>query len=139
MTKKSKTRSISKVENKPILQFSVLCDGVAKGQAGKPVFVGVFDNFVRTGVIAQFFIVNRWIYGKGKFKQKIDIKDPDLKKNVVEIPDQEFYLLNETSPANVITALVNAKFEKPGVYWVEVYLNNELMMSYPLPVHEQKG
>ena len=139
MTKKSKAPQTIEKTSKPVLQFSVLCDGVAKGQAGKPVFIGVFDNFVRTGVIAQFFIVNRWIYGKGKFKQKIDIKDPELNKNVVEIADQEFDLLSETSPANIITALVNAKFEKPGVYWVEVYLNNELVMSYPLPVYEQKA
>lgn len=134
---KSKENKIAKTEtSKPILQFSVLCDGVAN-QGNKPVFIGVFSNFVRTGVIAQFFIANRWIYGKGTFKQKTTIKDPDLKKVVAEIPDQEFILKEEINGADIVNGFVNVNFEKPGVYWVEISLDGELVMSYPIPVFEQ--
>ena len=137
MAKDNTTQPAVEEKSKPILQFSVLCDGVAK-QGNKPVFIGVFSNFVRTGVIAQFFIANRWIYGKGTFKQKIAIKDPDLNKTIAEIPDQEFVLKEEINSADIVNGFVNINFEKPGVYWVEISLDNELLMSYPLPVYEQQ-
>ena len=138
MEKNNTKQPAAEEKSKPILQFSVLCDGVAKGQGGKPVFIGIFDNFVRTGVIPQFFVANRWIYGKGKFKQKIAIKDPELKSSIAEVADQEFVLQNETGPANIISGFVNVNFEKAGVYWVEITLDDELVMSYPLPVYEQQ-
>ena len=137
MVKGNITPPVAEEKSKPILQFSVLCDGVAK-QGNKPVFIGVFSNFVRTGVIAQFFIANRWIYGKGTFKQKTVIKNPDLKKTIAEIPDQEFILKEEINGADIVNGFVNTNFEKPGVYWVEIYLDDKLVMSYPLPVYEQQ-
>ena len=137
MAKDNTSQPEATEKSKPILQFSVLCDGVAK-QGNKPVFIGVFSNFVRTGVIAQFFIANRWVYGKGTFKQTIAIKDPDLQKTIAEIPDQEFSLKEEINGADIVNGFVNVNFEKPGVYWVEVSLDNELVMSYPLPVYEQQ-
>ena len=137
MEKNNTTQPAVEEKSKPILQFSVLCDGVAK-QGNKPVFIGVFSNFIRTGVIPQFFIVNRWVYGKGTFKQKVVIKDPDLTKTVAEIPEQEFALQNETTGADLVLGFVNVNFEKGGVYWVQIILDGELVMSYPLPVYEQQ-
>ena len=137
MANDNTTQPAAEEKSKPILQFSVLCDGVAK-QGNKPVFIGVFSNFVRTGVIAQFFIANRWIYGKGTFKQKTVIKNPDLKKTIAEIPDQEFILKEEINGADIVNGFVNTNFEKPGVYWVEIYLDDKLAMSYLLPVYEQQ-
>ncbi|MBI5412828.1 hypothetical protein HZA42_00590 [Candidatus Peregrinibacteria bacterium] len=138
MAKDNTIQTAAEEKSKPILQFSVLCDGVAKGQGGKPVFIGIFDNFVRTGVIPQFFIANRWTYGKGKFNQKIEIKNPELDKSIAEVANQEFILQNETSPANIISGFVNVNFEKAGVHWVQIFLDDELVMSYPLPVYEQQ-
>ena len=136
MAKNNDTQSEGK--SNPILQFSVLCDGVAQGQGNKPVFIGVFSNFVRTGVVPQFFIVNRWIYGKGTFKQKIVIKSPDLAKTVVEIPEQEFVLKDEINSADIINGFVSVNFEKSGVYWVQIMLDDKMIMSYPIPVFEQQ-
>jgi len=138
MAKDNTTQQETTEKSKPILQFSVLCTGIAQEQDGKVVFIGVFCNFLRTGIIPQFFIVNRWVYGKGTFKQKIAIKDPDLQKTIVEITDQEFVLKEETSCADIVKGFVNVNFEKSGVYWVEILLDNELVMSYPLPVYEQQ-
>ena len=57
---------MSKEEKKieqPILQFSVLCDGIAtpKEIGNKPVFIGVFSSLLRPTIVPQFFIANRWI------------------------------------------------------------------------------
>lgn len=136
MTENINTQTATEEMSKPVLQFSVLCDGVTKGQSSKPVFIGIFDNFAHAGVIPQFFIANRWIYGKGKFKQKITIKSPELNSNIIEVANQEFILQNETSPANIFSGFVNVNFEKAGVYWVEIFLDDKLVMSYPLPVYE---
>lgn len=138
MAKNKNTGPKLEITNKPVLQFSVLCDGVAKGPGNKPVLIGVFNNLVRTGVIPQFFIVNRWIYGTGTFKQKIAIKDPDLTKSVAEVANQEFVLRDETTPVDLLSGFVNVNFEKSGVYWVEVSIDNEVVLSYPLPVFEEK-
>lgn len=136
---KNKTTEVEKeVTDKPVLQFTVLCDGVARGPGNKPVLIGVFNNFVRTGIIPQFFIVNRWIYGKGTFKQKIAIKDPDLTKSVAEVGDQEFTLPDETTPVDLLSGFVNVNFEKSGVYWVEVSVDENVVLSFPLPVFKEK-
>jgi len=135
---KTNSKKTANIEaNKPTLQFSVLCDGVAKAQNNKPVFIGVFSNLIRTGVIPQFCIVNRWVYGTGTFKQKVVIKEPNLKNTVAEVAEQEFTLETEVSSADLISGFINVNFDKKGVYWIEVYLDNELIMSYPLPVYEQ--
>ena len=122
-------------KNKPVLQFSVLCDGVASPDT-KAVFIGVFSSFIRPGNMAPFFVVNRWIYGKGDFRQKVAIKTPDLKHVIHEAPERKFSLKEEFGAHNIVNGFVNVNFEKPGVYWVEVSLDDEVVMSYPLPVYD---
>lgn len=139
MKKNNSVKTTKTSEEKPTLQFSVPCDGVAKAQNNKAAFIGIFDHLVRLGTIPQFFIVNRWIYGSGTFKQKIVIKTPNLKKTVVETAEQEFTLTSEIDNADFISGFVNTNFEKKGVYWIEIYLNDELMMTYPFPVYGENN
>lgn len=136
----SKNKAIIPIEqydknNKPILQFSILCDGVAQDeQNNKLSLIGVFTMLLRPHIIPQFFIVNKWIYGKGTFETHIIIRDPDLKP-ITDMPKQQFTLQKETQSHDIINGFVNVNFETPGVYWIEVYLNDSLSISYPLPVH----
>jgi len=124
-----------KQESNPVLQFSVLCDGLAQMPGGKISFMGVFSSITVPSIIPQFFIVNRWIYGIGTFKQKIIIQSPDLKKHLVMTDEVGFQLVSEDTGIDIISGLVNVTFEAPGVYWIEVYLNNKLTLTYPLPVY----
>ena len=71
MNKNSKKDNNKNKTEKPTLQFSVPCDGIAKGPNNKPVFVGIFSSILRPTVIPQFFIANRWINGIGEFTQTI--------------------------------------------------------------------
>jgi hypothetical protein len=132
----AKTKKQPSKNNKstPILQFSVLCDAVGKDPSGKFVFSGVFNGLKKPNIVPQFFIVNRYIYGEGEFKEKIRIKSPDLKKTVVEIEEHKFTLQSEISAFDAVMGFVNVNFEEAGIYWVEVLLDNELVLSYPLPV-----
>ena len=124
---------------KPILQFSVLCDGVATPQEmrNKPVFIGVFSSVLKPMTIPQFFIVNRWINGLGEHSQIITILDPELKQ-IAKIEEQKFNLQSKVAAADIVSAFVNLNFPKPGVYWIKIELDNKTAMSYPLPVFEAK-
>jgi len=121
------------VKEKPLLQFSVPCDGIAKGTDNKPVFVGIFSSILRSSIIPQFFIANRWINGLGKFEQVVKILDPELKE-IAKSEPQRFKLDSKAKSADLFAGFINMHFNKSGVYWIVVDLDGELAMSYPLPV-----
>lgn len=60
-----------------------------------------------------------------------------MKKEVAKVENQKFVLETEINGADLAAGFVNVNFEKPGVYWVEVYLGKDLVLSYPLPVYQQ--
>lgn len=133
---------MSKNENKterPIVQFSVLCDGIATPQEmrGKPVFIGIFSQLLRPMTIPQFFIANRWISGLGEHTQVIKILDPELKE-IAKTNAQKFNLKSKVDSADLVNAFVNLNFPKAGVYWVKIELDDKIAMSYPIPVFERK-
>jgi hypothetical protein len=116
------------------MQFFVLCDNIA--QAGsKPVFVGVFDQLLKPGPIAQFIIAIRWTNGLGKHTMAIRILNPDLEE--IAAFQGELQLQHRAAHMTGFFNVVNFVFPVPGVYWFEVLLNGELYASIPLPV--QKG
>lgn len=124
---------------RPTLQYSVLCDGVAQPPqfGSKFVLIGVFANLLRPSVIPQFFIVNRWINGKGEHTQQIVILKPDLSEFLRDQP-QNFNLASQVHSADLIEGFVNINFDEPGVYWIKVELDGEAALSYPFPVFEEK-
>jgi len=131
-----------KEENKterPIIQFSVLCDGIATPQEinNKPVFIGIFNRLLKPMTIPQFFIANRWISGIGEHSQTIKILDPELKE-IAKTEPQKFNLGSKVESADLLNAFVNLNFSKAGVYWIKVELDDKIAMSYPLPVFEGK-
>ncbi len=125
---------------RPSLQFSVMCDGVATPQqtGNKPVFIGVFAALVRTTTVPQFFIANRWINGLGEHTQTLRILDPELKE-VARVADYKFILSSKVQSADIYSGFVNINFGKPGVYWIRIELDGKLALSYPLPVFEAKA
>lgn len=133
---------MNKEENKterPIIQFSVLCDGIATPQEmrGKPVFIGIFNQLLKPMTIPQFFIANRWISGVGEHTQVIKILDPELKE-IAKTNAQKFNLKSKVESADLVNAFVNLNFPKAGVYWVKIELDDKIAMSYPIPVFEGK-
>lgn len=131
-------RDKSKAE-RPILQFSVLCDGIAtpKQTGDKPVFAGIFSSIVRPMTVPQFFIANRWINGAGEHSQVVKILDPDLKE-IAKTEEQNVSLPSPVYSADVINGFINFNFPRAGVYWIKIELDGQTAMSYPLPVFEGK-
>ncbi len=120
----------------PSLQFSVLCDNIKVEPGGnKPNLVGVFSLFVRPGIVPQFFQVNRWIDGIGEYRQVTQILSPDISRHAWT-EEIAFELKDRTQAHDVINRFQDLNFEKTGVYWVQILLDGEPVLSYPLPVLE---
>ncbi len=122
----------------PDLQMSVLCDDVRQERSGKFILIGLFDVIGMPQFPALFqrvCIVNRWCSGQGQFKEKTRIIGPD--NGVVIAEGQEIRVqLNDTEcTATNVEFFLNLKFDKEGVYWIEVLIDGDLKLRYPLRVN----
>ncbi|MCK5849421.1 MAG: hypothetical protein KAH23_00795 [Kiritimatiellae bacterium] len=119
----------------PDLQSSLLCDDVRQERNGKFMLIGLFDGIAVPKYPAMFqriCIVNRWCCGIGDFKQRSRIIKQDgntilleSKEVIVKLPDSE-------ANATCIEMFMNVRFETEGTYWVEILLDGDLKLRYPL-------
>lgn len=124
---------------KPNLQFSVLCDDVRREENGKFILIGLFEainakKFPATHI--ALFVVNRWCKGEGTFVQKIRIVNSKDKAIVFQTDDQPFELADIDKHHTLISRFSNLVFPMPGKYWVEVLLDKELILNYPIILKE---
>jgi len=113
------------------LNFLHVCDYVSFDKSGKLNILGIFENIgVKKfpAVHPQMFIVTNIIVKKhGEFREVIKIID-DENNNIVD--PLEFNLKFPSSRQEkqvkfgAIAQLNNIKFEKAGVYKVQVWVNN---------------
>lgn len=124
---------------KPNLQFSVLCDDVRREDNGKFLLLGLFESINAKKFPAthpSLFVVNRWCKGEGAFRQKIRILDAMDQQIVFQTEDQEFELKDIDAHHTLISRFNNLIFKSPGKYWVEVMLDGELVLNYPIILRE---
>ena len=126
---------------KPNLQFSVLCDDVRREDNGKFMLIGIFEainakNFPATH--PALFVMNRWCKGEGSFTQKIRITNSKDKKMVFQTEDQPFTLEDIDRHHTLISKFNNLVFTDAGKYWLEVFLDKELVLNYPIILKEVK-
>ena len=124
---------------KPNLQFSVLCDDVRREDNGKFILIGTFEainakKFPATH--ATLFVVNRWCKGEGTFTQKIRIVNPKDNTPIFQTDEQVFELADIDRHHTLISRFNNIVFPVPGKYWVEILLDNELFLNYPILLKE---
>ncbi len=120
---------------KPNLQFSVLCDDVRREDNGKFMLLGLFEaiNTPQFPVThGTLFVVNRWCKGEGTFTQKIRIASSLDGAVVFQTQEQPFELKEIDAHHTLISRFNSLVFPRPGKYWVEVFLDNELVLNYPL-------
>lgn len=123
----------------PNLQFSVLCDDVRREENGKFMLIGLFESVSAKKYPAThqtMFVVNRWCKGEGAFRQKIRILDSMDQKIVFQTNDQEFELKDIDAHHTLISRFNHLVFQAPGKYWVEVMLDGELVLNYPIMLRE---
>jgi hypothetical protein len=121
----------------PDLQMSVLCDDVRQERSGKFILVGLFDVIGMStfpGLFGRICIVNRWCCGQGNFTERTRIVGPDNGPVVAEGQGIPVQLPNGEVTATNVEFFMNVKFDKEGVYWVEIMLDNAMKLRYPLRV-----
>ena len=122
----------------PDLQMSVLCDDVRQERTGKFILIGLFDVIGVSQFPAVFHrvcIVNRWCSGQGLFKEKTRIVGPDNGLVIAEGQDVPVKLPDTESTVTNVEFFVNLKFDKEGVYWIEILIDGDLALRYPLRVN----
>ena len=120
----------------PHLLFSILCDDVRREDNGKFMLIGLFETIGAKkfpAIHPALYVMNCWIGGLGTFRQKSRI----ITKNgtvLTEDKESPFVLRDLKAKHRIIARFNNLKFDTAGEYSVEVLLNGELKIRYPLVV-----
>jgi hypothetical protein len=123
----------------PDLQCSVVCDDVRQERNGKFILIGLFDMIGLPqfpGLFPRICIVNRWCCGEGSFRERTRIVAPDNGPVVAEGKEIALQLPNAEASATNVEFFLNLRFDAPGVYWIEVLLDGDLTLRYPLRVNK---
>ena len=121
----------------PDLQSSILCDDVRQERNGKFILVGLFDAIIAQNMPVRYprlFMVTRWCSGEGEFTQKTRILKPDQSTVLAEGKDIPVRLPSPEATATNVEVFVNVSFEEVGTHWLEILLNGDLKLRYPLRV-----
>jgi hypothetical protein len=119
----------------PDLQSSLLCDDVRQERNGKFILIGLFDGLgvpSFPAVFPRICVVNRWCCGQGVFKQHSRILGADAQTPLVQGKEVRVQLPDDEATATSIEFFLNVKFEEAGTYWVEILLDGDLKLRYPL-------
>ena len=127
-------------ENNPMipdLQSSVICDDVRQEQNGKFILIGLFDAIAAPQMPLRYprlFAVTRWCSGSGNYTQQTRILCPDLSTVLIQGKEIPVQLSDSEASATNVEVFVNVTFEKEGTYWIEILLDNDIKIRYPLRV-----
>jgi len=127
----------------PDLQFSVLCDDVGRSGDGKLIIYGVFEGIVSQEFPATHracYVCNRWTGGSGAHRERIRVvaSEEAGSQVVLEGPETQFELTSRAAVHTVVCRLEGLRFNEPGVYWVQVMLNSEIVCEYALNIQRRE-
>jgi hypothetical protein len=120
----------------PDLQGSFTCEDVRVEAGGAHTVVGII-NFIGAPTlpirVLKLCVWTRWCSGVGKYRQLTRILAPD-EETVVGVAETEFSLNNEESHTTNVNVFGGLEFAQAGSHHVEISLDGELKLRYPLNV-----
>jgi len=125
---------------KPSLNFTIICDDVRQEMGGKLSLMGLFENIYAPkfpAVHPRIAILTEWSGAQGEFGIKMRILAPDG-KTVIRETKSKMTLNGVNYKHRDVSLHLNVEFKTPGTYWVENYLDDELINSIPLNVVQIK-
>ena len=120
----------------PDLQGCVLCDDVRCEFNGMQTLVGVVNVIPAQGLpvnCLRLCIWSRWCSGSGRFRQKSRIVGTD-EQQVIAQAEVEFELKEMEGHATNVHYFGGVQFQQFGLHHVEIFLEEELRLRFPLPV-----
>lgn len=126
----------------PDLQSSILCDDVRQERNGKFILIGLFDAIAAQRFPVRYprlFMVTRWCSGEGEFTQRTRILHPDQATVLVEGKDIPVRLPSPEATATNVEVFLNVAFEREGTHWIEILLDGDIKLRYPLRVTKLKA
>lgn len=121
----------------PDIQSCLVCDDVRQERNGKFMLIGIFDTIHAVQfplLFPRVCLVTRWCNGTGEFKQTSRIVKPDQKSIAAIGQEIPVKLQGIESICTNIELYLNMVFQSEGVYWVEVLLDGDLAIRFPLRV-----
>ncbi len=120
----------------PDLQCSLLCEEIRQEVTGNFILIGVL-NFIRVPqlpiVALKLSLFNRWTAGLGQFLETVRLIAPD-QTTVLRKGEVRFALQDAAMHATNLTVFGQVEFKTPGLYYVEVMVDDVMKLRYPVPV-----
>ena len=120
----------------PDLQSCVLCEDVRCEINGMQTLVGVLNVVPATALPINYLrlcIWCRWCSGAGTFRQRARIVGVD-EQQVLAQAEVEFELKEMEGHAKNVHYFGGVQFQQFGLHHVEIFLEDELRLRFPLPV-----
>ena len=120
----------------PDLQASFACEDVRVEASGAHTIVGIV-NFIGAPQlpiqIIKLCVWTRWSSGIGEFEQVTRLIAPD-EETVLAAATTQFHLGNEESHTTNVNIFGGLQFNEAGAHHVEIRLDGELKLHFPLRV-----
>jgi hypothetical protein len=113
-----------------------MCEEVRQEVTGNFFLIGVI-NFLRVPQLPvmafKLSLFNRWTAGIGQFTECARLVAPD-QTTVLRKGEVKFALQDAASHATNVTVFTQVEFKVPGVYYVEILVDDVMKLRYPVPV-----
>ena len=120
----------------PDLQCSLLCEDVKQEVNGNFIVIGIigFVQVPQVPVTAfKLCVFNRWTAGVGAFTESVRFLAPD-QSTILRQSQVKFAVKDPTHHATNVTVFGQLKFEVPGVYYLEVLVDDVMKVRIPVPL-----
>jgi hypothetical protein len=120
----------------PDLQASILCEDVRQELNGLQTLVGVIQLLPTPALpvgLLKLCLWTRWCGGYGKFRQTSRILGIEEVQIIAE-SHIDFELKELEGQVTNVNFFAGVQFQSFGIHHVEILLDGELLLRYPLPV-----
>lgn len=120
----------------PDIQGSLACEDVRMEINGAQTLVGVISAIIAPKLpirLLKLCIWTRWTSGVGRFLQEARIVTPDEDRAICQ-NQITFELANLDAHATNVHFFGGVQFDQHGAYHVEIRLDDNLRLRYPLAV-----
>ncbi len=120
----------------PDLQAAIICEDVRQEATGNFILLGImaFLRVPKVPVTAmKLCVFTRWTSGIGQFEEATRLIAPD-EQTVIRESKVKFGLQDPSHNSSNLSVFAQVEFKEPGIYYVEVCVDDVMKMRFPLPV-----